>query len=151
MTASRTVSNRGQSDGPPEGVVALPRPENVALALRFRARGRTSGLASRSRSALPTSHRQQLGQLGDIGGDPAGLVVREHAGLPSLVLVSPEVRVGDGLPVGILDAERLLKLADGPGRREAAGHSAFYLGDVHIDAAGLNDGLDCSHEISVFQ
>ena len=76
--------------------------------------------------------------------------MREHAGLPSLVLVSPEVRVGDGLPVGILDAERLLKLADGPGRGEAAGHSAFYLGDVHIDAAGLNDGLDCSHESRSF-
>ena len=79
MTASRTVSNRGQSDGPPEGVVALPRPENVALALRFRARGRTSGLASRSRSALPTSHRQQLGQLGDIGGRRASSCVSTRA------------------------------------------------------------------------
>jgi hypothetical protein len=29
--------------------------------------------------------------------------------------------VGDRLPVGVLDAERLLKFADGPGSREAAG------------------------------
>ena len=37
-----------------------------------------------------------------------------------LVLVVPEVRVGDALPVGILYAERLFQFADGPGRRKAA-------------------------------
>jgi hypothetical protein len=41
--------------------------------------------------------------------------------LPGLVLVSPEIRIGDRLPGGVFDAERLLKFADRPGRREAAG------------------------------
>ncbi|HEX5865811.1 MAG TPA: hypothetical protein VF014_16420 [Casimicrobiaceae bacterium] len=35
--------------------------------------------------------------------DPPGLVVSEHVRLPDLVLVSPEVRVGERLPVGVAD------------------------------------------------
>ena len=45
----------------------------------------------------------------------------EHVRLSGLVLVPPEVRVGNSLPLGVLDAERLLKFADGPRRREKAG------------------------------
>jgi hypothetical protein len=36
-------------------------------------------------------------QLGDVGCDLPGLVVREHVRLPSLILVAAEVRVGDRL------------------------------------------------------
>ena len=34
------------------------------------------------------------------GRDPPGLVMREHARLPRLVLVLPKVGVGDGLVLG---------------------------------------------------
>jgi hypothetical protein len=51
-------------------------------------------------------------QLGDVGCDPPGLVVREHVRLPGFVLVSAEVRVGDRLTVGVLDPECLLKFTD---------------------------------------
>jgi hypothetical protein len=81
-------------------------------------------LASRRRPTIPllclslaSLARKQLGQLGNVGGDPACLVVPEHARLPRLILVSSEVRVGDRPPRGIFNAERLLKLAVGPGRR----------------------------------
>ena len=57
---------------------------------------------------------------GGVIGTP-GLIVREDVRLPGLALVLAEIRVGDRLPVGVLDAERLLKFADGPGSREAAG------------------------------
>ena len=64
--------------------------------------------------------RQQLGQLCDVRRDPLGLVVREHVRLPGLARVVADVGVGERLPGGVLDAERLLKLADGPGCGEAA-------------------------------
>jgi hypothetical protein len=44
---------------------------------------------------------QHLRQLCDVGCDPPGLVSGEHLSLPGLVLVSPEVGVGDRLPVGV--------------------------------------------------
>jgi hypothetical protein len=42
-------------------------------------------------------------------------VSSEHVRLPSLVLILAEVRVGDRLPVGVLDAERLFQLSDQQG------------------------------------
>ena len=51
------------------------------------------------------------------------------------------------LPVGVLHDEPLLNLADGSGRGEAAGHSAFYLRYIHIDAAGFDNGSDSPNEI----
>jgi len=60
--------------------------------------------------------------------------MEEHVRLPGLVLVSPEVRVGDGLTVGVLGAERLLKLANQPGCRQAAGRACI-INEVrsHVD------------------
>ena len=73
-----------------------------------------------SAAAQRSSQEDQLAQLRDVRCDPPGLVPCEHLRLPGLILVPAEVDVGGGLPGGVLDAERLLKLADRPGRGEAA-------------------------------
>jgi hypothetical protein len=62
--------------------------------------------------------------LAIFGGDPPGLIAREHVSLPGLVLISPEVRAGDGLTGRVRHDERLLKFADGPGGGEATGRRA---------------------------
>jgi hypothetical protein len=85
-------------------------------------RGREEGAASRLRRwSFLALAAQQLRQFGDVGGDAPGLVVCEHVRLPGLVVVSPEVGVGDRLLGSVLDAERLLKFSHSPGRRKLAG------------------------------
>jgi hypothetical protein len=47
--------------------------------------------------------------------DPPGLVPGQHIRLPCLVFVLAEIGARDRLPVGVLNAERLLDLAERPG------------------------------------
>ena len=63
-------------------------------------------------------------QFGDVGRDPPSLIMRECARLARLVLVFAEVDVGERLAVRVGHDERLLKLADGPGRGKAAERAA---------------------------
>ena len=50
--------------------------------------------------------------------------------LSGFVLILAEIGVGDRLPRGVLDVERLLKLAGGPGCGEAVGHLEISTGRV---------------------
>ena len=81
------------------------------------------GLKSDSGS-LHLFHAPLAWQLGDVGRDSPSLIMREYARLARLVLVFAEVDVGERLAVRVGHDERLLKLADGPGRGKAAERAA---------------------------
>ena len=70
-------------------------------------------------------NREQLRQLGDVGGDAPRLVAGEQLGrrAPSRLLL--EINVGERLPVGVADDEAGVGLLDGPGRREVRCSGAF--------------------------
>jgi hypothetical protein len=61
------------------------------------------GLLLQSEGFAQAPHRtaERTHETGAVAARSAGLVVREHVGLPDLVLVSAEVRVGDRLSEGI--------------------------------------------------
>ena len=68
-------------------------------------------------SEAPRPGRHHVGITGGIiseyPGDFVGIrIVSEHVRLPGLVLVLPEVGERDGLAGRVLNAKRLLKLAD---------------------------------------
>jgi hypothetical protein len=101
-----------------------------ALRRYFRHRGVSGRGADRRECAAATSSRlvhrrrraQQLRQLGDVGGDPPGLIAGEEVRRrpPSRLLLA--IDVSERLPVGVADDEAGVGLLDGPGRREAARH-----------------------------
>ena len=75
----------------------------------------------------PLTHRgsQELGQLGDVGGDAPRFVAGEEVRRRTSSRLPLEIDVSERLPISIADDEGPttqlgVGLVDGPGRREAA-------------------------------
>src|SRR6185437_7241044 len=71
--------------------------------------------ALRLRAAL-----QQVGQLGDVRGDPPRLIVRQQLGRGAPARLILEIHIGKRLAVRVAHGEARMRFINGPGRRESA-------------------------------